>query len=74
MKILAESAGDYMNFRCEHCAGDIVVSFLGYDPAVPMFQFACRECGIGGTYKMQFPLWKGLPQKAARDTSNGSSR
>lgn len=66
MRFTAEPSIDYMNFRCADCAGDVVCVFEGYDPAVPRFTFTCRSCGATGSYKMQFQLWQGLPQKAAR--------
>lgn len=66
MRFTAESAIDYMRFRCAGCGGDIACEFEGYDPAVPRFTFTCRSCGISGSYKMQFQLWQGLPQKAPR--------
>lgn len=62
MKFNAESHGDYMNFRCDKCGGDIHVTFLGYDPAVPRFGFKCKKCNEKGEYKMQFQLWSGLPR------------
>ena len=65
MTFLAESQGDYMNFRCDECNGDIRIEFLGYDPAVPQFRFACRGCNTSGEFKMQFQLWKGLPQETS---------
>jgi hypothetical protein len=66
MKFQAESQADYMNFRCTECGGDIHVQFLGYDPAVPRFKFECRKCNTSGEFKMQFQLWSGLPQNAAK--------
>lgn len=66
MKFTAESHSDYMDFRCSNCRGDILVEFLGYDPAVPRFQFTCKGCKESGEFKMGFQLWKGLPQKPAK--------
>jgi hypothetical protein len=66
MEFKAESQGDYLNFRCARCNGDIAAAFLGYDPAVPRFSFTCKRCGQAGEYKMQFQLWSGLPQKASK--------
>jgi transcription elongation factor Elf1 len=63
MEFKAENHGDYLNFNCGKCNGDIAVAFLGYDPAVPRFKFTCKSCGQSGEYKMQFQLWSGLPQK-----------
>jgi hypothetical protein len=71
MKFDAEASLDYMNFRCAICRGDIACAFEGYDPAMPRFTFSCRKCGVTGTYKMQFQLWQGLPQKAARPRKRG---
>lgn len=65
MQFIGASAGDYLNFRCTKCNGDIRVAFLGYDPAVPRFRFTCKDCKQMGEYKMQFQLWSGLPQKPA---------
>lgn len=64
MKFTGESQADYLNLRHDNCGGFIKVEFLGYDPAVPRFDFRCQKCGEHGSYKMQFPLWSGLPQEA----------
>lgn len=65
MRFKGESHGDYMSFHCTECGGDVAVEFLGYDPSMPRFRFACRGCDAHGDFKMHFQHWSGLPRKAA---------
>jgi hypothetical protein len=65
VKFQAENRIDYMHFACDKCQGRIRTTFLGYDPAIPRFRFECLKCGESGEFKMEFPLWQGLPQQPA---------
>ena len=66
MRITGENSLDYMNFHCADCGGAVRIDFLGYDPAIPRFRFACQGCGEHGEFKMQWQLWGGLPRRPAR--------
>ncbi len=66
MKLVGEGRMDYMSIRCATCGTDVLIEFLGYDPAVPRFRFACKKCNESAEYKMGFQFWRGLPPKAGK--------
>jgi hypothetical protein len=63
LEIKGETAADYFNIVCTKCGGLTQNEYLGWDPSVPHFRATCKRCKTSGTWKLDMPLWKGLPSK-----------
>ena len=48
-------SGDYLHVVCIKCGEACELDFKGYDPAVPLIQITCPNCGSSGKWK----LWRG---------------
>jgi len=65
MRINGHTSNDYFDVTCAVCGEHTKNRYLGGDPAVPHFEATCEKCGKSGTFKLNVPLWTGLPLKAS---------
>ena len=44
LEVKGEQTGDYFKFYCGKCGSDLEMEYLGLDPSIPKFRFACPKC------------------------------
>ena len=43
---------DYLHVVCAKCKAACSMDFKGYDPAIPLIEIVCPNCGSSGNWKL----------------------
>jgi hypothetical protein len=47
-----EPDGDYLHVVCVKCDGDCTFDYEGLDPAIPLVEIVCPNCGSSKVWKL----------------------
>ena len=45
-------SGDYLQVLCAKCRETCQLDFVGFDPAIPVVEITCPNCGSSGKWKL----------------------
>ncbi len=46
-------SGDYLHIVCEKCGEQCEFDYKGLDPAIPLIEITCPQCGSSGEWKLE---------------------